>query len=118
MKTTAIVRNVHVSSRKAKLVVDLIKERLQIYDKDKKPNGLFNYETDETELAVKAIEIGLITKESGKDEFCKQILVWLWQKTESSLMNIRQYVAGEFTEKINELFTKVKATSRETTTRL
>ena len=91
-----------------KLVVDLIKERLQIYDKDKKPNGLFNYETDETELAVKAMEIGLITKESGKDEFCKQILVWLWQKTESSLMNIRQYVAGEFTEKINELFDTLK----------
>ncbi len=91
-----------------KLVVDLIKERLQIYDKDKKPNGLFNYETDETELAVKAMEIGLLTKEAGKDEFCKQMLLWLWQKTESGLMNIRQYVAGEFTEKINELFETLK----------
>lgn len=91
-----------------KLVVDLIKERLQIYDKEKKPNGLFNYETDETELAVKAMEIGLLTKETGKDDFCKEVLKWLWQKTENSLMNIRQYVAGEFTENINELFDTLK----------
>lgn len=31
-------------------VVNLIKERLQIYDKEKKPDGLFDYETDTNEL--------------------------------------------------------------------
>ncbi len=92
-----------------KEVVDLIKERLQIYDREKKPNGLFNYNTNEKELASKAMEIGLLTKGEGKEEFCRQIIIWLWQKTESSLANIKQYISGEFTEKINELFETLKS---------
>jgi len=87
-----------------KEVVDLIKERLQIYDKKKKPKGLFNYETDANELPSKAMEMGLLSKKKGKEEFCKLMIEWLWQKTESSLANIRHYIAGEFTEHINTLF--------------
>lgn len=85
-------------------VVDLIKERLQIYDKEKKPNGLFNYETDTNELPSKAMEIGLYSKDKGKEEFCRLMLSWLWEKTESSLAVIRHYISGEFTDRINKLF--------------
>ena len=87
-------------------VVDLIKERLQIYDKEKKPKGLFNYNTDTDELPSKAMEIGILlrSEKKGKEEFCKLMIDWLWQKTESSLANIRHYIAGDFTEHINALF--------------
>lgn len=87
-------------------VVDLIKERLQIYEKDKKPKGLFNYDTDTDELPSKAMEIGILlrSEKKGKEEFCKLMIDWLWQKTESSLANIRHYIAGDFTEHINALF--------------
>ncbi len=88
-------------------VVNLIKERLQIYDKDKKPNGLFDYETDTNELPSKAMEIGLLSRkagEKGKEEFCRWMISWLWEKTESSLAKIRHYISGEFTDHINKLF--------------
>lgn len=85
-------------------VVDLIKERLQIYDKEKKPKGLFNYETDANELPSKAMEIGLYSKDKGKEEFCRLMLSWLWEKTESCLAVIRHYISGEFTDRINKLF--------------
>lgn len=88
-------------------VVDLIKERLQIYDKDKKPNGLFDYGTDANELPSKAIEIGLYSRkagEKGKEEFCRLMICWLWEKTESSLARIRHYISGEFTDHVNKLF--------------
>lgn len=87
-----------------KEVVELIKERLQIYDKDKKPKGLFDYDTDANELLSKAMEIGILSKTKGKEEFCKLVIEWLWQKTESSLANIRHFIAGEFAEHINALF--------------
>lgn len=89
-------------------VVNLIKERLQIYDKENKPNGLFNYETDENEIPAKAMEIGLLSKEKGKEEFCKMMLNWLWEKTESSLTVIRRYISGEFAEHITKLFDTLK----------
>lgn len=88
-------------------VVNLIKERLQIYDKEKKPNGLFNYETDANELPSKAMEMGLLTRKAGekaKEEFCRLMISWLWEKTESSLAVIRHYISGEFTDHINKLF--------------
>lgn len=88
-------------------VVNLIKERLQIYDKEKKPNGLFDYETDTNELPSKAMEIGLLSRkagEKGKEEFCRWMISWLWEKTESSLAKIRHYISGEFTDHINKLF--------------
>ena len=88
-------------------VVNLIKERLQIYHKDKKPNGLFDYETDTNELPSKAMEIGLLSMkegEKGKEEFCRLMISWLWEKTESSLATIRHYISGEFTDHINKLF--------------
>ena len=88
-------------------VVNLIKERLQIYDKEKKPNGLFDYETDTNELPSKAMEIGLLSikaGEKGKEEFCRWMISWLWEKTESSLAKIRHYISGEFTDHINKLF--------------
>lgn len=88
-------------------VVNLIKERLQIYDKEKKPNGLFNYETDANELPSKAMEMGLFTRKAGeksKEEFCRLMISWLWEKTESSLAVIRHYISGEFTDHINKLF--------------
>lgn len=88
-------------------VVNLIKERLQIFNKDKKPNGLFNYETDTNELPSKAMEIGLLSiksGEKGKEEFCRLMISWLWEKTESSLAQIRHYISGEFTDHINKLF--------------
>ncbi len=88
-------------------VVNLIKERLQIYDKEKKPNGLFDYETDTNELPSKAMEIGLYSRkagEKGKEEFCRLMISWLWEKTESSLAKIRHYISGDFTDHINKLF--------------
>ena len=88
-------------------VVNLIKERLQIYDKDKKPYGLFDYETDTNELPTKAMEIGLYSRKAGdkgKEEFCRLMIGWLWEKTESSLAKIRHYISGEFTDHINKLF--------------
>lgn len=93
------------------VVLDLIKERLQIYDSEKKPNGLFNYTIDENELTHKAMEIGIMTKDSdgGREEFCRLIINWLWQKTEVCLTEIRHYIAGDFTEKINELFDTLKS---------
>lgn len=96
------------SSEFDKEIVTLIKEKLQIYDKEKKPYGLFNYKTDENELAVKAMEIGLLAKKKGIDEFCRQILTWLWQKTDCSLTNIRNYISGEFTARINVLIDTLK----------
>ena len=92
-------------------VFDLIKERLQIYDKEKKPKGLFNYKIDENELAHKTMEIGIMTKEAGgnREDFCRLVITWLWQKTEASLTEIRRYIAGEFTEKINDLFETLKS---------
>lgn len=92
-----------------KEVYDLIKERLQIYDREKMPKGLFNYDTNENELAYKAMEIGEMTKDAGKEEFCRQIINWLWQKTEVSLTEIRHYISGEFTEHINSLFETLKS---------
>ncbi len=92
-------------------VVNLIKERLQIYDKDKKPDGLFDYETDTNELPSKAMEIGLYSRkagEKGKEEFCRLMISWLWEKTESSLARIRHYISGEFTDHINKLFDNLK----------
>lgn len=88
-------------------VVNLIKERLQIYDKEKKPGGLFDYETDTNELPSKAMEIGLLSRKAGekdKEEFCRLMISWLWEKTESSLAKIRHYISGEFTDHINKLF--------------
>ncbi len=88
-------------------VVNLIKERLQIYDKEKKPNGLFYYETDTNELPNKAMEIGFYSRkagEKGKEEFCRLMISWLWEKTESSLSVIRHYISNEFTDHINKLF--------------
>ena len=88
-------------------VVNLIKERLQIYDKEKKPDGLFDYETDTNELPSKAMEIGLLSRKAGekdKEEFCRLMISWLWEKTESSLAKIRHYISGEFTDHINKLF--------------
>ena len=96
-----------------KEVVELIKERLQIYEKDKKPKGLFNYDTDTNELPSKAMEIGILSKSKGKEEFCKLMIEWLWQKTESSLANIRHFIAGEFTEHINTLFDTLKYDLRD-----
>lgn len=92
-------------------VVSLIKERLQIYDRDKKPKGLFNYFADENELSHKAMEIGLMTKKAGGscEECCRLVIKWLWQKTDACLTDIKRYIAGEFTEKINELFETLKA---------
>ncbi len=92
-------------------VIDLIKERLQIYDREKKPKGLFNYTIDENELAHKTMEIGILTKDAGgsREEFCRLVIKWLWQKTEVCLTEIRHYIAGEFTEKINGLFETLKA---------
>lgn len=95
-----------------KAVFDLIKERLQIYDPNKKPNGLFNYMTNEKELSLKAIEIGQLTAGQGKEEFCRQIITWLWQQTESCLTDIRHYISGEFSAKINELFETLKSDLR------
>lgn len=83
-------------------VTFLIKQKLQIYDKKEKPNGLFVYETTEEECAIKAIELGLSLKVKGGDKnyFCQQMFKWLWEKTEHNLDNIRKYIDNEFTENI------------------
>lgn len=87
-----------------KAVLSLIKEKLQIYD-DKHPNGLFVYMPNETELNTKAVEIGLTCKdEESKDVFCQKVIDWLWQMTNASLDNIRNYMLNDFSVYIDGLF--------------
>lgn len=79
-------------------VTYLIKQKLQIYDKKEKPNGLFVYDATAEECAFKAMEFGLSLKVEGGDKnyFCQQMFKWLWEKTEQSLENIRSYIDNEF----------------------
>lgn len=88
-------------------VSDLIKKKLQIKD-DTHSEGLFVYDCDESELTIKAIELGYVANEKGMDEFIKCIFKWLWQKTDANLVNIREYVSNEFAIKINDLFENLK----------
>lgn len=83
-------------------VTFLIKQKLQIYDPKEKPEGLFKYNVEEKEAAIKAMEIGLtlIMKDDSKERFIQSVFMWLWEKTETSLESIRQYIDHDFTEKI------------------
>ena len=80
----------------------LIKQKLQIYDCKDKPKGLFKYDIGEKEAAIKAMEIGLtlVLNNDSKEQFIKSVFTWLWEKTETSLESIRQYIDNEFTENI------------------
>ena len=79
-------------------VTFLIKRKLQIYDKKEKPDGLFVYDVTADECAFKAMEFGLSLKlhDGDKYYFCQQMFKWLWEKTEQSLENIRNYIDNDF----------------------
>lgn len=83
-------------------VTYLIKQKLQIYDKKEKPNGLFVYDATTEECAFKAMEFGLSLKLNNGDKyfFCQQTFKWLWEKTEKSLENIRNYIDNDFMNEI------------------
>ena len=92
-------------------VTSLIKQRLQIYDRIERPEGLFNYEVDEDQLAFKAMEIGLLLKD-GKDDkntFCRLIIKWLWEITEESLSTIREYIETTTTTSIMHAIDKLES---------
>lgn len=48
------------------------------------------------------MEIGLtlVLNNDSKEQFIKSVFTWLWEKTETSLESIRQYIDNEFTENI------------------
>ena len=96
-------------------VTSLIKQNLQIYDKENKPNGLFNYEVSDKESALKAVEFGLELKAGtdSKDAFCHLMINWLWEKTEESLSVIRSMVDTEFKVHISQLIEELKTALRE-----
>ena len=79
-------------------VTFLIKRKLQIYDKKEKLDGLFVYDVTADECAFKAMEFGLSLKlhDGDKYYFCQQMFKWLWEKTEQSLENIRNYIDNDF----------------------
>lgn len=83
-------------------VTDLIKKKLQIYDSKEKPEGLFNYNVEENEAAIKAMEIGLNLAKGNdsKEYFIQSVFTWLWEKTEASLESIRKYIDNDFTDTI------------------
>lgn len=88
----------HFSKNFDNIVTNLIKQKLQIYDKKEKTNGLFIYEATNEECAFKAMELGLSLKFNNGDRiyFCQQMFKWLWEKTEQSLKNIRNYIDNDF----------------------
>lgn len=96
-------------------VMFLIKEKLQIYNKSQKPNGLFNYEVSEKELACKAIEIGVLLRDGDNDRvhFCQLMLKWLWEKTEESLKQIRAYIDSDFMNVISKAISTLETTIQE-----
>ena len=96
-------------------VMFLIKQKLQIYDKDHKPEGLFNYEVNKNEIAYKAVEIGLLLKSGNNDRihFCQLMLKWLWEKTEESLKQIRAYIDSVFMNVISKAISTLEATIRD-----
>ena len=88
----------------------LIKQRLQIFDKDGKKEGLFDYTVDEYELSCKAIEIGLKVRNEKSEKaeinkFCQLMIDWLWSKTELCLVKIRENIDTEFKTKVTDAFT-------------
>lgn len=96
-------------------VTYLIKQKLQIYDKKEKPNGLFVFDVTEEESAYKAMELGLSLKVDGGDKtsFCQQMFKWLWAMTEHSLKDIRDYIENEFTKTIQSSINTFENTIKE-----
>lgn len=96
-------------------VTHLIKQKLQIYDKKEKPNGLFVYEATAEECAFKAMEFGLSLKleQGGKNDFCHKMFKWLWEKTERSLENIRNYIDNDFMSTILSSITIFESTIKD-----
>ncbi len=96
-------------------VTNLIKQKLQIWDKSQKPEGLFDYEVTETEIACKAIEIGLLLKTVKDDRisFCQLMLKWLWEKTEVNLARIREYIDTKFINSILHSIAQMESTIRD-----
>lgn len=83
-------------------VTVLIKQKLQIYHKQNQPHGLFIYDANEKECAMKAMEIGLLLKFHNEDKifFCQQMFKWLWEMTDKSLKNIRYYIDNTFMDEV------------------
>lgn len=96
-------------------VTFLIKQKLQIYDKKEKTEGLFVYDVTDKECAFKAMELGLSLKlENGdKHYFCQQMFKWLWEITELSLDNIRNYIDNDFMNKILSYIATFESTIKD-----
>lgn len=96
-------------------VTFLIKDVLQIYDKNNKPNGLFNYDVNEEEVAYKAMEIGLLLKTGNDDRFsfCQLMIKWLWEKTEVCLTQIRYYVENDFMNIMSKIVSTLETAIRD-----
>ena len=91
-----------------KEVLNLIKKKLQICDKDH-PEGLFVYQPNENELTSMAIEIGLECQNvEDKTLFCQKVFDWLWQMTDASLTQIRNYISHDFSVRIEGLFDELR----------
>lgn len=93
----------------------LIKQKLQIYDFKEKPEGLFKYDVEEKEAAIKAMEIGLtlVMNNDSKEHFIQSIFTWLWEKIEASLESIRQYIDHEFTKEILSSISTLESTIKD-----
>lgn len=96
-------------------VTYLIKQKLQIYDKLQKPEGLFDYQVDEKEISIKAMEIGLLLKTGNNDRvsFCQLMLKWLWEKTEINLAKVREYIDNSFMNTILQSIQTLECTIQE-----
>ena len=96
-------------------VTFLIKQKLQIYDKKEKPDGLFVYDATDKECAYKAVELGLAlkVKDGDKHYFCQQMFKWLWEKTEQSLDNIRNHIDNDFMNNILSYISVLESTIKD-----
>lgn len=96
-------------------VTYLIKQKIQIYDKLQKPEGLFDYQVDEEEISFKAMEIGLLLKTGTNDRisFCQLMLKWLWEKTEINLAKVREYIDNSFMNTILQSIQNLECTIQE-----
>ena len=91
-----------------KEVLNLIKKKLQICDKEHE-EGLFVYQPNVSELEEMAVEIGLeCQNEEDKTLFCEKVIDWLWQMTDASLTQIRSYMSHDFSVKIESLFDELR----------
>lgn len=96
-------------------VTYLIKQKLQIFEKSTKPEGLFNYEIEYNNMTYKAMEIGLELKANNGDRvyFCQLMLKWLWEITEQNLNKIRCFIDIDFNNTIMQAISDLEMAIQE-----